>query len=114
MLWPADEPWPVCTAVRPRGTGYRLADVRRARQVHAASAGRRKTDAGLEILAALKPGSHAPEIRNEDPVPMLAVAQLWTRDIPDLRGPACHDLLQVLWCPFETHGQVPSRASTSS
>ncbi|MGA5195721.1 hypothetical protein [Streptomyces exfoliatus] len=47
---------------------------------------------------------HAPELRDEDPLPLLAVAQLYTRDIPDLVGPEGHDLLQVFWCPFEVHG----------
>ncbi|MEW2634832.1 hypothetical protein AB0903_25110 [Streptomyces sp. NPDC048389] len=35
---------------------------------------------------------------------MLAVAQLYRKDVPDLAGPADHDLLQVLWCPFDAHG----------
>nr|WP_237419108.1 hypothetical protein [Kitasatospora sp. SID7827] len=39
------------------------------------------------------------------PVPMIALAQLYRRDVPDLRpGPDGCDLLQVLWCPFRTHG----------
>ncbi|MET9571178.1 hypothetical protein ACFYNW_04640 [Streptomyces virginiae] len=37
--------------------------------------------------------------------PLLAVAQLYTRDVPDLAaGPDGCDLLQVLWCPFDLHG----------
>ncbi|WP_030765142.1 hypothetical protein [Streptomyces sp. NRRL F-2664] len=37
--------------------------------------------------------------------PLLAVAQLHTRDIPDLAaGPDGCDLLQLLWCPFDLHG----------
>ena len=42
----------------------------------------------------------------EDPVPMLPVAQLSTRDIPRMRAPEGADLLQVLWCPFG-HGAEP-------
>ncbi|WP_407555503.1 hypothetical protein [Streptomyces sp. Pv4-95] len=39
----------------------------------------------------------------DGPVPMLPVAQLYTRDVPSLRPPgqAGVDLLQVLWCPFD-------------
>ncbi|MFF7716764.1 hypothetical protein [Streptomyces sp. NPDC007988] len=37
-------------------------------------------------------------------MPLLAVAQLHTRDVPDLVGPDGCDLLQVFWCPFEAHG----------
>ncbi|MGW2271167.1 hypothetical protein [Streptomyces yangpuensis] len=37
--------------------------------------------------------------------PLLAVAQLYARDVPDLAaGPDGCDLLQVLWCPFDLHG----------
>ncbi|MYT68162.1 MULTISPECIES: non-ribosomal peptide synthetase [unclassified Streptomyces] len=31
----------------------------------------------------------------------MPLAQLYTRDIPDLHTPAGTDLLQVLWCPFD-------------
>ncbi|MEJ8640823.1 hypothetical protein WKI68_03835 [Streptomyces sp. MS1.HAVA.3] len=57
LLWPADEPWPVCD----------------------------------------EPHKHSG--------PLLAVAQLYSRDVPDLpAGPDGCDLLQVLWCPFDAHG----------
>lgn len=37
--------------------------------------------------------------------PLLAVAQLYARDVPDLApGPDGCDLLQVFWCPFDLHG----------
>ncbi|MYW65489.1 hypothetical protein GTY65_15685 [Streptomyces sp. SID8379] len=85
LLWPAGEPWPVCTAPHRKGRGYLLADVR-------AGDGARR-------------GKHAPWIADEDPVPLLAAAQLYARDVPDLpAGPDGCDLLQVLWCPFEAHG----------
>jgi hypothetical protein len=38
------------------------------------------------------------------PPPLLGVAQLYRRDVPDLPGPKGPDLLQVLWCPFSGHG----------
>ncbi|WP_412077927.1 hypothetical protein ACLF6K_27595 [Streptomyces xanthophaeus] len=66
LLWPADEPWPVCEG--PHG-----------------------------------PAPDAPALR--PPQPLLAVAQLYGRDVPDLpAGPEGHDLLQVFWCPFDAHG----------
>ncbi|MER5185569.1 hypothetical protein ABT009_46160 [Streptomyces sp. NPDC002896] len=34
-------------------------------------------------------------------IAMLPVAQLYARDVPDLRTPEGADLLQVLWCPFD-------------
>ncbi|MFI5982207.1 hypothetical protein ACIBEA_15140 [Streptomyces sp. NPDC051555] len=108
MLWPADEPWPVCTAVHPKGKGYRTADVRLARRIEADARGRTKTDTELQDLTRLQPATHAPEIHDEDPIPLLAIAQLWARDVPDLRGPEGYDLLQVFWCPFEAHGPTQS------
>lgn len=40
-----------------------------------------------------------------DPLPLIGLAQLYRRDIPDLpAGPDDCDLLQVFWCPFDAHG----------
>ncbi|MGW2304592.1 hypothetical protein [Streptomyces sp. NPDC001809] len=41
MLWPADEPWPVCTEAHERGRGRRPGDVRRSREVMAAAYARK-------------------------------------------------------------------------
>lgn len=49
-----------------------------------------------------------PAASQTDPLPMIGLAQLYRRDIPDLpAGPGDCDLLQVFWCPFNAHG--PSR-----
>ncbi|WP_030716168.1 hypothetical protein [Streptomyces sp. NRRL S-237] len=62
LLWPADEPWPVCTTPHRRAPG-------------------------------------------PEPLPLVALAQLHARDVPDLpAGPDGCDLLQVFWCPFDAHG----------
>ncbi|TYB71270.1 hypothetical protein FXF51_02215 [Nonomuraea sp. PA05] len=37
----------------------------------------------------------------ESPVPMVGVAQLYARNIPEITFPNGTDLLQVLWCPNE-------------
>ncbi|MFD3663876.1 hypothetical protein ACFWVF_25380 [Streptomyces sp. NPDC058659] len=104
LLWPADEPWPVCTAVHPKGTGHLLSDVRARRRIQDEARGRDFTDEERRLLDGMTRGTHAPDLRDEDPLPMLAVAQLYARDVPDLAGPEGHDLLQVFWCPFEVHG----------
>jgi hypothetical protein len=40
------------------------------------------------------------ELMNQ-PIPLVPVAQLYRRDIPDFAGPEDADLLQVLWCPLD-------------
>ncbi|HSR84550.1 MAG TPA: hypothetical protein VLM11_10265 [Streptosporangiaceae bacterium] len=36
----------------------------------------------------------------DQPIPLIPVAQLYRRDVPDFAGPDDADLLQVLWCPL--------------
>ncbi|MFI8865701.1 hypothetical protein OG810_23700 [Streptomyces sp. NBC_01693] len=104
LLWPADEPWPVCTAVHPKGTGHLLSDVRLSRRILEDSRGRERTEKERRLLEGMSEGDHVPELQDDAPLPMLAVAQLYAHEIPDLVGPEDHDLLQVFWCPFEVHG----------
>ncbi|GAA1656741.1 hypothetical protein [Actinoplanes couchii] len=81
------------------------AAVRRYREIHAAAAIRRRaggeylTDeerAGLEAAAVVDLDDLI-----EDPIPLIPVAQLYRRDVPDFVGPDGTDLLQVLWCPVD-------------
>ncbi|MER7833671.1 hypothetical protein [Streptomyces sp. NPDC095602] len=104
LLWPADEPWPVCTAVHPKGTGHRLSDVRLRRRIEEDARGRELTEEERRALDGMAPGRHAPALRDDDPLPMLAIAQLHAGDVPNLAAPGGCDLLQVFWCPFEAHG----------
>ncbi|WP_030395310.1 hypothetical protein [Kitasatospora purpeofusca] len=113
MLWPADEPWPVCTHPHKRSSGERVENVRLKRRIRAEAwrrtpepgVGPGLTDAEREVLASLKRGRHAPWLANTDPIPLLAVAQLYRKDVPDLfGGPVDCDVLQVFWCPFNAHG----------
>ncbi|WP_329214653.1 hypothetical protein [Streptomyces sp. NBC_00683] len=104
LLWPADEPWPVCTAVHPKGKGYLLSDVRLSRRIEEDARGREYTEDEQRLLHGMSRGEHAPGLHDDWPLPMLAVAQLFAGEVPDLVGPESHDLLQVFWCPFEVHG----------
>lgn len=113
LLWPADEPWPVCTEPHKRTTGLRIEDIRLRRRILAEAWGRTPasgsrpgpTDAEREVLRSLKRGRHAPWLAATDPIPLLPVAQLYRRDVPDLAAwPDDHDLLQIFWCPFDAHG----------
>ncbi|WP_345695270.1 hypothetical protein [Kitasatospora terrestris] len=106
LLWPQDEPWPTCTEPHPRGEGYLLRDVE---QRHAELYGPRRVRISPEgRLIPFHPvprALHRPDLADTDPLPLLAVAQLYRRDVPDLApGPDGCDLLQVLWCPFYLHG----------
>ncbi|WSQ08843.1 hypothetical protein OG604_14255 [Streptomyces sp. NBC_01231] len=109
LLWPADEPWPVCTIPHKRGSGYRYSEVVREREI-LEQAWRRDPRSGpnaeeTAILARFKRGRHAPHLADTDPIPMLAVAQLYRRDVPGLPDTGEGDLLQVFWCGFERHGE---------
>lgn len=106
LLWPAGEPWPVCTAVHKKGTGHLLSDVRMRRRIEQDARGRQYTDDEQRLLDGMTRRNHLPGLRDDAPVPMLAVAQLYVGEVPDLVGPEGHDLLQVFWCPFEAHGEA--------
>ncbi|GHJ42844.1 hypothetical protein Cs7R123_01860 [Catellatospora sp. TT07R-123] len=109
LLWPADEPWPVCTD----GDGHYVdqlmtpASVRRQREIYAAATARAAatgtryalTDAELAELPDYD--FSEPEHLVEQPIPLIPVAQLYRADIPDFAGPDDADLLQVLWCPLD-------------
>ncbi|WP_086824916.1 hypothetical protein [Streptomyces sp. NRRL B-24572] len=111
FLWPADEPWPVCTEPHRRRYGNRTEDVRTERRILAEAWSRTPAPGAEpgptaeegEILSSFKRGRHAPWLGDEDPIPLMAVAQLYRRDVPGLGGPADQDVLQLLWCPFDAH-----------
>ncbi|MEV5981041.1 hypothetical protein [Streptomyces sp. NPDC052114] len=111
LLWPSDEPWPVCTEPHGRGRGRRVADIHRERRI-LAGARARDTSRGLTdeergLLDELGAEHRVAGIADTDPIPMIGVAQLYRRDVPDLRaGPDGSDLLQVFWCPFDRHGRT--------
>ncbi|MEU8437462.1 hypothetical protein AB0F18_32090 [Streptomyces sp. NPDC029216] len=113
VLWPAHEPWPVCREAHGRGRGRRVEDVRRERRIRAAAHARQPygplTQEERELMETLGRTHRLPGISETDPLPLLGVAQLYRRDLPDLpAGPDGCDLLQLFWCPFDAHG--PSRA----
>jgi hypothetical protein len=117
LLWPADEPWPVCTEPHRRGRGRRPADIHRARQVLAAAWARDPASGPTEeerrLLTELRREHRVAGIEDTDPLPMIGVAQLYRRDVPDLAaGPDGCDLLQVFWCPFDRHGRTGYGMST--
>ncbi|MFD7031388.1 hypothetical protein ACFWAR_25510 [Streptomyces sp. NPDC059917] len=116
LLWPADEPWPVCTDPHPHGRGRRPADIHRERRLLADAWARHPDPGPTEeerlLLEELRRrhrmvGENGERRGGEaEPLPMIGVAQLYRRDVPDLlAGPGDCDLLQVFWCPFDAHGE---------
>ncbi|MEU7581157.1 hypothetical protein AB0B50_26545 [Streptomyces sp. NPDC041068] len=111
LLWPAHEPWPVCTEPHRRGRGRRIDDIHRERHVLSTATERDPhaplTDDERRLLDELGKEHRVTGIADTDPIPMIGVAQLYRRDVPDLRdGPDGSDLLQVFWCPFDRHGRT--------
>lgn len=113
LLWPADEPWPVCTEPHPHARGRRPDDIRRRRRILAEVWAREEPDSGPTdgerlLLTELERRHRLEGDAADGPLPLIGLAQLFRRDIPDLpAGPDDRDLLQVFWCPFDAHG--PSR-----
>jgi hypothetical protein len=109
LLWPVGEPWPVCTEPHGHAGGRRPADIHRQRQILAVAWLREPnagpTDQERQVLEELGRKHRVQETAATDPLPLIGLAQLYRRDIPDLpAGPDDCDLLQVFWCPFDAHG----------
>jgi uncharacterized protein YwqG len=74
FLWPADEPWPVCTEL----------------------------EASLKFKGLLLPNDSARFIDKDDPEhndAFIGVLQLRAEDFPEMIFPEEKDLFQLLWCP---------------
>ncbi|MEU8341183.1 hypothetical protein AB0C74_05775 [Spirillospora sp. NPDC048832] len=102
LLWPADEPWPVCEEEHDPVEPMLVDGERRRRRVLAALWGRTPAGRGFtdEEQAELDRLERLDEKADPDtPATMLAVAQLYAKDVPDLAAPDQADVLQVLWCP---------------
>lgn len=101
LLWPADEPWPVCTGPHQPAMELRwhadvaderrLSDLRASRELTAEEAAR-LAGASNEAVVDFGP---------DHPVELIPVAQLRRADLPDFVGPDDADLAQVLWCPMD-------------
>ncbi|WP_330299882.1 hypothetical protein [Streptomyces sp. NBC_00503] len=110
LLWPADEPWPVCTEPHRHRSGRRPEDIHRERRVLATAWARDPdsgpTDEERSLLAELRRRHRVTGAEETDPLPLIGLAQLYRKDVPDLlAGPDGCDLLQVFWCPFDAHGE---------
>jgi len=128
LLWPADEIWPTCSD----GDHHYVFQlqtpvmVRRSREIYAAARARAAAT-GNDYTLTDEEREQLPDIDFSEPrsllnqpIPMVPVAQLYRRDVPDFVGPDGADLLQVLWCPLDhpEEGYNPratrTRSTTSS
>lgn len=124
LLWPADEPWPVCEGPHPyakhesprAGTGNAFmrrltavspARVRLNRRLLQQAWDRGRVPQGQLLnqdeLALINAASDADLEREfDDPTPMVPIVQLYLREAHGvIAGPEGTDVLQVLWCPFD-------------
>ncbi|MGW1996593.1 hypothetical protein [Embleya sp. NPDC001921] len=107
LLWPADEPWPEYESpYLPSGPLTTLADVRTLRAVLTRAWSRPRgprenllTAAEQEVVDRIHAG-HRPKLP-AGPLPLIALAQLYARDVPGFPFPEGTDLLQVLWSPCD-------------
>ncbi|MFJ9551659.1 hypothetical protein [Streptomyces erythrochromogenes] len=97
LLWPAGEPWASCSQEHDAPFGLTTPEeVRTLRRIRALGVW---TDEDHAEVSRINAG-HDPSLLPEGPHPLVPVAQLYARDVPDLPFPEGTDLLQVLWCPF--------------
>ncbi|MFE7185083.1 hypothetical protein [Streptomyces erythrochromogenes] len=97
LLWPAGEPWASCSQEHYAPFGLTTPEeVRTLRRIRALGVW---TDEDHAEVSRINAG-HDPSLLPEGPHPLVPVAQLYARDVPDLPFPEGTDLLQVLWCPF--------------
>jgi hypothetical protein len=94
IRWPQEETWPMCDADM-AGDDEQVVP---------------QLDGGYLAVRRL-PAIGARPLPHPQPNPMIVVAQLRARDVPDLWCPPDHDVLQVLWCPCDheqEHGYTPT------
>jgi hypothetical protein len=115
LLWPASEPWPVCTR---QHLNQELVDVpREITSWDGADAWAAALDPRARVSRysrRLSPdGQWGPSTAVIDysgppdpPSPLIGVVQIYARDVPDLPFPDGADLFQLLWCPNE-HNEDP-------
>lgn len=112
LLWPAEEPWPVCdgSLVAERREPIAPEDLQRLRQLHDArqrvggetmeeSDERTRIAAGGTIDLAAGDRAFLEPRPHQDPAALIPVLQLYARDVPELPFPGQADLFQLLWCP---------------
>ncbi|MGC4747957.1 hypothetical protein ACLQ28_20215 [Micromonospora sp. DT201] len=101
------EAWPTCSDEHEPYELTTLEDVRARRRILAA-AWQRPRPPGTNLLTPDEKvvidrvdAGYDPALLPVEPLPLIPLAQLYARDVPDLPCPDGTDMLQVLWCPFD-------------
>ncbi|MFD0152937.1 hypothetical protein ACWGQ4_04935 [Streptomyces sp. NPDC055721] len=130
LLWPADEPWPVCRASHVVWKRERLSEPERelwqecdrlmkARRRARGRGASVMTQEEAETRERIMDGASSLDMttwervrlvseHHATPAPMIPVLQLRAQDVPGLPMPAGTDLLQLLWCP-DDHAEPPGQ-----
>jgi hypothetical protein len=115
LLWPVDEPWPVCglahedAVIEPFEPALRNRfEVHQWDWVHGSDFAAQMQHSA-EIALDLVRGAN-PDFDPDAPVPLIPLAQLYYRDVPGLPWSEKFDLLQILWCPRD-HTDTETDAS---
>ncbi len=106
LLWPAGEAWATCSQEHYARRLNTPEEVRTLRRILTRAWRRQKPGDALltqeeRVVVERIHAGHAPRLLPTGPHPLMPVAQLYARDVPDMTCPQDADLLQVLWCPFD-------------
>ena len=119
LLWPADAPWPVCSGrlLGERREPIAPADLQRFHEIQDAAHARWRPGRAVEVtteeaaeIDRIVAGAGSLDLTagervwleprpHQHPTPLIAVVQLYARDVPELPFPDHTDLFQLLWCP---------------
>jgi hypothetical protein len=101
LLWPEEEPWPVC-ALEHEDVSDEAFDHIVALRDHVQDPDTRAARSERVDMGTERRPMHEPRLEQTPgnaPQPLIPVAQLYYQDVPGLPFADRYDLLQILWCP---------------
>ncbi|GAA2263284.1 hypothetical protein GCM10009853_015570 [Glycomyces scopariae] len=113
LLWPVEEPWPLCRLehanldITPFDLHLQMRYDRRMSELRDGGFTRMEFESRRNLadkIALDLVTEDDPEFDLDGPTPLVPVAQLYYRDVPGLPWADRYDLLQILWCPRDHTG----------
>ncbi|WP_156937613.1 hypothetical protein [Haloglycomyces albus] len=117
LLWPSDEPWPLCGGEshptfqfpshqefnfeEPLDLVYARRAVLAERDAKVAAGEDIPSDWAIPRLEVVKERYSMANYQHHGATPLLPVLQVYRSDVLDLPFPDQYDLLQLLWCPYD-------------